>query len=277
MRGDDRPGHSPRNGFRRSASTLELLRAACVSVLLLGFAGCPVRPQTAAPAPSTAVPPSPSAGKAEPGPGPTPHHEGRPFDVESRQSLLTILAFRGGALAKAGHNHVIASHDVSGAFYVPDDVNRTTFELHIPVQGLTIDEPELRAKEGADFPADVPQSARDGTRRNMLSEALLNGAQYPDITLVSQHIDSLEPGARVRADVEISIRGQTRTISVPVSYSLANGELTASGDLPLKQSDLGLTPFSAMLGALQVQDELRVRFRIVAREATTKRPSAHDP
>lgn len=204
-----------------------------------------------------------------------PGHEGRPFDVVSRESLLTILAFRGGALAKAGHNHVIASHDLTGTFYVPQDVLRSTFELHVPVAQLVIDEPGLRAQEGPDFPTDVPDSAKEGTRRNMLSEALLNGAQFPDLSLVSQHIESVEgavgsTGATVRADVQVTIRATTHTISVPVSYSLTNGELVASGELPIKQTDLGLTPFSAMLGALQVQDELRVRFRIVARQAQTQ-------
>jgi hypothetical protein len=32
----------------------------------------------------------------------------------------------------------------------------------------------------------------------------------------------------------------------------------------LRQSDLGLTPFSVMLGALQVQDEMHIKFKIVA-------------
>jgi len=72
------------------------------------------------------------------------------------------------------------------------------------------------------------------------------------------------------AEVQVTIRGQTRSLSVPVTYSFEDTRLVVSGELPLKQSDLGLTPFSAMLGALQVQDELRVRFRIVAREAQTK-------
>jgi polyisoprenoid-binding protein YceI len=179
------------------------------------------------------------------------------------------MAFRGGTLAKVGHNHVIASHDVTGTFYVPDDVSHSSFELRMPVAQLAIDEPELRAKEGPDFPTDVPDSAKEGTRRNMLSEALLNGTQYPDITLVSQHIDVTAGGSQVRADVQVTVRGQTHTVSVPVVYALINGELTASGELPLKQSDLGLTPFSALLGALAVQDEMRVRFRFVARAATT--------
>jgi polyisoprenoid-binding protein YceI len=196
-------------------------------------------------------------------------HEGRPFDVASHDSLLTILAFRGGTLSKVGHNHVIASHDVSGTFYVPDDLSHSTFELHIPVAQLAIDEPDLRAKEGPDFPTDVSDSAKEGTRRNMLSEALLNGAQFSDITLVSQHIDAAGPGSQIRADVQIIVRGQTHTVSVPVVYSLVNGELTASGELPIKQTDLGLTPFSALLGALAVQDEMRVKFRFVARQSHT--------
>jgi polyisoprenoid-binding protein YceI len=159
---------------------------------------------------------------------------------------------------------------MSGTLYVPDDQSRSTFEVRVPVDQLTIDEPELRAKEGPDFPTEVPDSAKEGTRRNMLSDALLNGAQYPDITLVSQHIETpAVPGSAVRADVQVTIRGQAHTLSVPVTYSFEDSRLIVTGELPIKQTDLGLTPFSAMLGALQVQDELRVRFRIVARQAQT--------
>ena len=244
----------------RTDSRFLLLSASLAGSVLISLAGCPTRPQ--GPEPSQMAKIQAAA------PPESQRHVGRPFDVAGRESLLTILAFRGGTLAKVGHNHVIASHDVSGTFYVPDDVSQSTFELHIPVGQLTIDEPDLRAKEGPDFPKDVPDSAKEGTRRNMLSEALLNGAQYDDISLISQHIDSATPGSQVRAVVQITVRGQTHATSVPVTYTLANGEVTASGELLLKQTDLGLTPFTAMLGALAVQDEMRVRFHFVAHEAT---------
>jgi polyisoprenoid-binding protein YceI len=160
---------------------------------------------------------------------------------------------------------------MNGTIYVPEDQSRSTFEVHVPVAQLTIDEPELRAKEGPDFPTEVPDSAKEGTRRNMLSEALLNGAQYPDITLISQHIGTpAAAGSALRADVQVTIRGQAHSLSVPVLYSFEDSRLIVSGELPIKQTDLGLTPFSAMLGALAVQDELRVRFRIVARQAQTQ-------
>ena len=234
--------------------------------VLISLAGCPTRPHGPQAPPATAV------GALPPPPGSLqPRHEGRPYDVEPRESLLTVLAFRGGALAKAGHNHVIASHDMTGTVYVPDDPSRATFEVHLPVDQLTVDEPELRAKEGPDFPTEVPDSAKEGTRRNMLSEALLNGAQYPDIILVGQRIETAAAaGSATKADVQVTIRGQTHSLSVPVTYVFESSRLVVSGELPIKQSDLGLTPFSAMLGALQVQDELRVRFRLVARQAPTR-------
>lgn len=167
----------------RFLTAFQLLSVPVAAMTLLSLGGCPSRP---------VVQERPSAAKIAPA-TPPQRHEGQPFDVASGESLLTILAFRAGTLAKVGHNHVIASHDVSGTFYVPDDVAHSTFELHIPVGQLAIDEADLRIKEGPDFPKDVPDSAKEGTRRNMLSEALLNGAQFADITLVSQQIDVVTP------------------------------------------------------------------------------------
>ena len=52
---------------------------------------------------------------------------------------------------------------------------------------------------------------------------------------------------------------------VPVKYEIRGSELQVQGELPLKQTDLGLTPFSLFGGALRVQDDIKVRFNIVAR------------
>lgn len=253
---------------------IPVVRAAAAAVvaasLLCACRTGPVRPGTPAPPPS---------GTQQPGvpPGFVPGHEGRPYNVVSGESLLTILVFRGGTLAKAGHNHVIAAHDLSGTVYVPGEVLRTSFELRFAVSQLSVDEPELRSKAGPDFPADVPDSAREGTRHNMLGEALLDAAQFPEITLVSERLEGADGGAQghrgsdseaqVQAHVKVTVRGQTHSLTVPVRYQLQNDRVSADGELPLKQSELGLKPFTAMLGALQVQDEMRVKFHLVAQLA----------
>lgn len=214
------------------------------------LAGCPTeprRPSEAAPPPVTGV------------------HEGRPFEVIPQESLITVAVFRGGALARAGHNHVVASRDVSGTIYVADNLARSSFDIRFPVAKLTVDEPELRAQEGADFPPEVPESAKEGTRKNMLSPALLDGERFPEIRL--QSAGALERIAGGwRAQVMVTVRDQTRTVAIPVRVEVKADEVLASGETSLKQTDLGLTPFSALLGALQVQDEMKVRFRILARE-----------
>jgi hypothetical protein len=238
-----------------------------LSLAMLG--GCPSPPRVAPPAPPpTSAPTAPSV--------PAPH-VGTPFEILPQSSLLTILVYRGGALASAGHNHVIASHDLSGAIFIPSVILQSSFEVHIPVATLTVDETALRAQQSAaDCPPDVSEGAKEGTRRNMLGEALLDAQRSPEIVLRSLQLEpagsASTDSATVQAHVQSSVRGQLRSFTVPVRYRLGeNGTLEASGEFQLRQSELGLTPFSAMLGALQVKDEMQVSFRIVARAAALRR------
>jgi polyisoprenoid-binding protein YceI len=190
-------------------------------------------------------------------------HEGRAYTVAADQSLLTLLVFRGGALAKAGHNHVIASHSMTGTAWVPEDPGRASFEVRVPVNDFTIDEPQLRALEGNEFSAAVPDSAREGTKKNMLSEPMLDGARFPEIVLRSERLESGSEG--ILAQVSVAVRGQTRTVTVPIRYEVQGSEVRAQGQFALRQTDLGLTPFSLLGGALRVEDEMTVKFSVVAR------------
>ena len=180
------------------------------------------------------------------------------------ESLLQILVYRGGAMARLGHNHVIASHQLAGIVSVTDDPTQTRFDIGIPVNELTIDEPAMRELAGADFPPGVPQSARDGTRKNLLSEALLDGEKYPEIRL--RATDVVAAGEGFDVGVEITIKDQVRNVRVPVTVERKDGALTARGEFPLKQSELGLKPFSVAMGALVVLDEMRIHFEVIARE-----------
>jgi polyisoprenoid-binding protein YceI len=219
-------------------------------LVLLGLSGCALRPHAAGPGPS---------GGAAP-------HLGVPYEVVPGDSLITILVFRAGALASAGHNHVIASHDLTGTVYVAGDLMRSSFQLHLPVATLTVDEAALRAQQGsADFPPDVPESAKEGTRHNMLSEALLDAAHSPEILLEAGQLEKGPQEHSVTAHVVSTVRGAMHGFTVPVSYQLADGTITLTGSFALRQTDLGLKPFSALLGALQVQDQMQLSFRIVAR------------
>lgn len=240
---------------------------------LMMLVGCPAPPRAPAP---TAVP-----GTVSPSQQPAAH-VGVPYDIAADASLLTMLVYRGGTLASAGHNHVIASHELSGAVYVAPDLLQSSFEVHIPVATLTVDEASLRAAQSSsDFPPDVSASAQEGTRHNMLGPALLDAGHYPEIVLRALSLERVPGSAAdnntVVAHVQSTVRDQVRSFAVPVHWQLDQGTLELTGTLALRQSELGLTPFSAMLGALQVQDEMHVAFHIVAHAAAVKSDLSRPP
>ena len=222
---------------------------------LWGLAAC----QTSAPPAPGPVPGAPAPQQAAAIPA-----GAREFQVVAEESLLQILVYRGGAMARFGHNHVIASHRLAGPVYVTDDPLATRFDIGFPVAELTVDEPALREAAGPDFPPSVPQNARDGTRTNLLSAALLDAANYPEIRLRATGIRAAGEG--YEADVEITLKGQAYVLRVPVAARRETGSLVASGEFPLRQSELGLKPFSVAMGTLVVLDEMLVRFEITARE-----------
>lgn len=206
---------------------------------------------------------------APPSPGPAPSHElplpGQAYQIDENRSELRILVYRAGPLARFGHNHVMVNRRVHGAVNLVQE-GASAFWLRVPVAEFIVDELPARREEGPDFAADVPDDARSGTLHNMLSAAVLDAAEYPDISINGiAAAGAPDSGAAPRvATLTIGVAGHESTIEVPFVLESDSGRLSASGSFELRQSALGLTPYSLMLGALQVQDAMTVKFRLVA-------------
>jgi polyisoprenoid-binding protein YceI len=171
--------------------------------------------------------------------------------------------YRAGTLASAGHNHLVASRHVEGKVYLHQDVARSGFELVVPVTSLDVDPADLRKAEGPDFAAEVPDSARQGTRKNMLSAALLDAERFPDVRLSTAAVAGTSL-ASLDVTTLVAVKDQQHEVHVPVAVQVDGARLTARGEFKVTQTDLGLKPFSALMGALQVQDELTVKFELTA-------------
>jgi polyisoprenoid-binding protein YceI len=210
--------------------------------------------------PRHAAPPSPEESIARPGLPP-----GRIYRVDEKQSELRVLVYRAGPLAHFGHNHVIVNHAIHGTVSLADAAGESAFRLNVPVAGFVVDDTEARREEGADFDGHIPDDAKSGTLHNMLSAALLDADKFPMITVNSVAVAAAQDrsGAST-ATVAISVAGHESTIDVPFTLHLDSRRVSATGSLELRQSVLGLTPYSLMLGALQVQDAITIKFDIVA-------------
>lgn len=179
--------------------------------------------------------------------------------VDAANSLVTLTVGRAGSLARLGHDHVIASRSVQG--WVAPGLGRA--DLYVPLAELTVDEPALRAQAGLD--TRPTESDIEGTRSNMLDK-VLRVQSFPYALVSVREVDAKAPASgRARAAVTITLLGVARTSSVPLELAVTPDETAARGALELKQSDFGIVPFSLFGGALQVKDEVQVRFDIRAR------------
>ena len=191
--------------------------------------------------------------------------QGRPvFSVDPERSLLAIEVRRAGSLARFGHDHIVASHDLRG--YVATDVGRA--DLYVPLERLTVDEPALREQAG--FGTKPSEADIAGTRDNMLDRVLETG-RFP---FAGIRVSGAGAGAGERAiGVEITLHGTTRALEIPVQVDNRADEIGVSGRLALNQTDFGIKPLSILGGAVQVQDRLELRFRITAKRGFVLHPA----
>jgi hypothetical protein len=173
--------------------------------------------------------------------------------VDPDRSLVAIVVRRDGSLARLGHDHVVASHDVKG--YVDMDGGRA--DLYVPLDRLAVDEPGLRSEAG--LATQPSKEAVEGTRRNMLEKVLESG-RFP-FALIRVTRGTAD---RSKLIVTITLHGVMRAMEIPAQIETLPGGIGISGRMTFNQTYFGIVPFSILGGALQVQDSLDLRFRILA-------------
>jgi polyisoprenoid-binding protein YceI len=187
---------------------------------------------------------------------------GKRYAVDRQASEIRLLVYRDGPMARFGHNHVLQG-PVHGEIRLADSVAASGFVIEIPVQSLQVDAPLARSEEGAEFASTVSDQARLGTRDNLLGPDVLDAAQHSLIRIESDAL--LGPRWNPSVSARITLRGKSSAVNFSAAVLEQSGVLTVVANFQLRQSDLGLTPFSVLGGAIRVQDRIDVRVRLLAR------------
>ncbi len=194
------------------------------------------------------------------------------YGIDAQASDVHILVYRAGTLARLGHNHVISSKTLRGEAWLHEEFSASGFDVTLPVATLIIDDPATRARHGDAFAAEVAQKDIEGTRRNLMRPEVLDGEQFPQVRLVASQVSGSIDSPQVIA--QVTIRGVTRELQIPMKLEMQQDRLIASGEFGLLQTEFGIKPFSIALGALQVRDDLHVVYRLVAVRKTSKEEAA---
>lgn len=250
--------------LRRPASAIALLL--CCGMVLQACSPVPAQPSGASTGASadsapagkgSAAPPRAAAHAAAPAafapaataiaPAPLP-----PLQFDDAASQITVIVRRGGLLARLGHDHLILVKNLRGS--VDQQHNRARLQFRL--DEMQVDPPELRLAAGLS-----PQPAADavaGTRQNMLNR-VLDAPRYPLVVLEAERSADGQS-----LQLSLTLHGVTRRMQLPANIHSDGRSLRAEGSFNILQSDYGITPFAVMGGALAVQDQLELHYRLLA-------------
>ena len=187
------------------------------------------------------------------------------YAVNAAESNVDVLVYRGGTLARLGHNHVMTSRTLQGRVWIHPTLARSGIELSFPVNELVVDDPEARIRAGGaakEFPPEIPQAHKDGTRTNMLRAEVLDGEKFATVKLQSVNVSGTLQAPTITT--RITIKDASRDVEVPAAVTIEGSRLTAQGEFDIDQTAFGIKPFSVGMGALEVKDGLHIKFRVVA-------------
>ena len=158
-------------------------------------------------------------------------------------------------LSGLSHKHIVRASTFEGTVrYDPEDLARCAVRLSFPVASLVVDAPEDRKRIG--LKDSLSPSDRADVRKNMLDEDQLHAEAHTSIRFVSTGCKKLADG-RVQVSGGLTVRGKTAQISVPLLVAFADGLFHADGEVVLDHQAFGFKPYSAALGTLKNQAELR--------------------
>jgi hypothetical protein len=188
------------------------------------------------------------------------------YRLNPAASQVDILVYRGGTLARLGHNHVMTSKTVSGRVWLHSQLEKSGFELAFAVAELIVDDAAARRAAGPEFPPEIPQADKEGTRKNMLRTEVLDGEHFPQVSLQSVRVSGSQESPQITA--RITIKDASREIEVPATVNVDGSRLTAKGEFDIQQTNFGMKPFSVAMGAIAVKDQLHIKFALVAEKAS---------
>lgn len=168
------------------------------------------------------------------------------YEIGPSQGTLLLHTGREGMAKKVGHDLVIEATRWAAKVSVDaDDPTRST-------ASVTVDTRSLEVVSGTGGAKPLSDKDRKDIKEN-IDKKVLKTDKFPDITFQSSRVDAKSADkATVHGDLTIMGTARPASMEITVTGNKATGTMT------LRQSDWGIKPFSALMGALKLADQLTI-------------------
>ena len=178
------------------------------------------------------------------------------YRFSAADSKFTAQAFAEGLFSAFGHDPIIGIKEFAGeAKFVSSTFENASLQLTINAASLSVID-------------NVKPKDRDELERTMKDDVLEVG-KFPEIVFKSKNVSlSRIAEGRYRARVigDLTLHGVTQNnVWISGEVLVADDELRAKGEFPIRQTDYKIKPVSVAGGTLKVKNEVKCTFDIVAR------------
>ncbi len=177
--------------------------------------------------------------------------QAKTYNIVPAESSLTVFVGKAGALSFLAHDHNMAVRSYSGRVIVPAaGPAQGSLELDVDAKSLAILD-KISEKDRSEI-------------TNSMNKVVLESGKLPKIAFRSVGVSNVN-GASLTVNGDLTLHGITKRIAVPVTISATPQLLRATGKYVLKQTDFGITPYSAAAGSIKVKNEVVISFNLVAK------------
>jgi hypothetical protein len=171
------------------------------------------------------------------------------------RSAVFILVGKTGL----GHDHGVMGRLQDGTVQLGQDANAG--QLIFNMASFDADSPLARQYVG--LKGEINESTRQQVNSNMLGKDVLNVAQFPRANFIIQSAIPLaaapgSSGARYQLSGNFTLHGVTKPLQLICEATPERDGLRLRTAFSVLQSDYGMKPYTAALGAVGVANELKI-------------------
>lgn len=186
-------------------------------------------------------------------------HAGR-LQFGAERGRIVLLTTRDGLAATAGHDLTIELTQWSAELEVADDLAPTGLTVRADMSSLVVREGRGGVK---------PLSDRDRREIAVTARKLLRADRFPAATFTATQFDrdaNGNGGGGGTLAGTLSLAGAERPLRLTVTRKNGEGSDDPSGayhaSAALRQTEFGIKPYTAFLGALKVSDQVRLEIDV---------------
>jgi polyisoprenoid-binding protein YceI len=177
----------------------------------------------------------------------------KPGDIDVEKSRIYVLVGKKGL----GHEHGVEGKIKSGAIDLGAAKDPGAIEFDMVSFAADTDE----ARKSVELKGTIGESTRDKVTRTMLGPEVLDVEEFPTATFkikTQEMRKGKKEGDSVVLKGDFTLHGQTQPLSITAKLERTKSRSHLSGSFTILQSDFGITPYKAALGAVGVTDELKI-------------------